>query len=210
MEFRTDSLERETLANEIYPTLINDGSFMGRHLQPTRVTKLVRTELVKKNLQLCSDAVSIGEDFQFSLCMFLDARHIEIIRDYFPYQYYMNGASMTMKHDRSYPEKIHIMRENLCRISDVKGMYDFKQQIWNDYLCLLILYTKGIVYKQKELPYSCLRTELRQLLTTPEVRKAICIHTMDKLTIAEKLFLFFMKHRLYYAIYAVVKLYFRN
>ena len=41
-------------------------------------------------------------------------------------------------------------------------------------------------------------------------RKAICIHTMDKLTIAEKLFLFFMKHRLYYAIYAVVKLYFRN
>lgn len=29
MEFRTDSLERETLANEIYPTLINDGSFMG-------------------------------------------------------------------------------------------------------------------------------------------------------------------------------------
>ena len=210
MEFRTDSLERETLANEIYPTLINDGSFMGRHLQPNRVTKLVRTELVKKNLQLCSDAVSIGEDFQFSLCMFLDARHIEIIRDYFPYQYYMNGASMTMKHDRSYPEKIHIMRENLCRISDVKGMYDFKQQIWNDYLCLLILYTKGIVYKQKELPYSCLRTELRQLLTTPEVRKAICIHTMDKLTIAEKLFLSFMKHRLYYAIYAVVKLYFRN
>lgn len=209
MGFSKDSLTKEDLNGEVYPALINDGSFLGRGLMPNRVTKLVRTELVLKNLAQCDDRVSIGEDYQFSLCMFLDADRVEIIRDYYPYIYYMNNASMTMKHDSSYPEKIHIMRENLCRISDAKGVYDLKPQIWNDYLCLLVLHTKAIVYKQKEKRYGQIRQEMRKLLTAAETKYALSVCRMPRLTMAEKLFLFFMRHRWYACIFLAVRLYFR-
>ena len=210
MELGTDSLQKKELSEVLYPTLINDGSFMGRRLQPNRVAKLVRSSLVKKNLDRCADEVSIGEDYQFSLCMFLDAERVEIIRDYFPYYYYMNNASMTMRHDRNYPDKIRIMRENLCRISDEKNVYDLKPQIWNDYVCLLVLHVKSIVYKQKTSPYRELKKEMKQVLTQPDVVKALEICCMPKLTLAEKLFLFFMKHQMYAAIWLVVRLYFRS
>ncbi len=210
MELGTDSLKKEDLKTVLYPTLINDGSFMGRRLQPNRVTKIVKAGLVKKNLDQCSDEVSIGEDYQFSLCMFLDAGRVEIIRDYFPYCYYMNGASMTMRHDKKYPDKIRIMRENLCRISDEKGIYDLKPQIWNDYVCLLVLHVKSIVYKQKQVPYCDIRKEMQGVLLQEDVREGLRLCHMPKLSMAEKLFLFFMKHRMYFAIWFVVRLYFRN
>ena len=210
MEFETDSLRKGQLSELLYPTLINDGSFMGRHLQPNRVTKLVKSDLVKKNLSQCADEVSIGEDYQFSLCVFLDAQRVEIMRDYFPYYYYMNEASMTGRHDKTYPQKIRIMRDNLCRISDAKQIYDLKPQIWNDYMGLLVLHTKAIVYKQKNLPYGEIRRELKKVLADEQVRRALSMYHMPRLTWAERLYLFFMKHHMYLAIYVVVKLYFRK
>lgn len=208
MEFATDSLKKEELSDLVYPTLINDGSFFGRRLQPNRVTKLVKADLVKKNLDLCADEVSIGEDYQFSLCMFLDAGRVEIIRDYFPYCYYMNGASMTMRHDKAYPDKIRIMRENLCRISDEKRVYDLKPQICNDYVSLLVLHTKSIVFKQRKTAYRKLREEMKEVLSREDVKEALATYDMPRLSVAEKVFLFLMKHRMYFMIWMIVRLYF--
>ena len=117
---------------------------------------------------------------------------------------------MTMRHDKTYPSKIRIMRENLCRISDEKQIFDLKPQIWNDYVSLLVLHTKGIVYKQKAVPYREVKNEMKEVLTQPDVKKALCMYDMPRLTTAEKLFLFFMKHRMYFAIWFVVRLYFRS
>ncbi|MBO4337356.1 MAG: glycosyltransferase [Lachnospiraceae bacterium] len=190
--------------------LINDGSFLGRVLMPNRVTKLTRRELVQKNLVLCNDEVSIGEDYQFSLCMFLDAEKIEVIRDYFPYHYRMQGESMTMHHDPGYMKKIGIMRKNLIRIADRKGADHLKDQIWNDFLCLTILHLKAIVYKQKDKPYRELKKEMHRVIRKRSVTYAMWHYDMPRLTFAEKLFIFFMRTELYFAIYACVRLYFRK
>lgn len=209
MEFKQQVFTPLELKEEVFPVLINDGSFFGRHLQPNRVTKLVKRELVHKNLSLCDDKVSIGEDYQFSLCMFLDAKKVVIVKDFFPYIYYMNNASMTMKYDENYMDKIRIMRENLSRISDAKGVYDLKPQIWNDFLCLTVLNLKGSIYKRKELSYKNHKAEMKRICTKEDVIEAMKCHTMSKLGIAEKLFLFFMKHHMYFCLYAAVRVYFR-
>jgi glycosyltransferase involved in cell wall biosynthesis len=209
MDFPVDVFEPATLQKEMFPVLINDGSFMGRKLHPNRVTKLVKTELVKKNLSLCSDAVSIGEDFQFSLCMFLDAKKVVVLKDYFPYYYYMNNSSMTMKYDSDYMHKIKIMKENLLRISQTKGGYDFSTQIWNDFLCLTVLHIKGGIYKKKQAPYAEHRADMKAVCSDPEVIQALKVYHMPRLTLAEKLFLFFMKHHMYLPIFLAVRIYFR-
>lgn len=209
MLYEKDTMTREDLEREIFPKLINDGSFFGRTLMPNRVTKLVKRELVQKNLPLCQDEVSIGEDYQFTLCMFLDADRIEIVRDFYPYFYYMNDASMTMKHDKNYMKKIDIMRENLCRISDAKNGFDLKPQIWDDYLCLTVLHVKAVIYKQKNLPYGEIRKELQQVLNHPPVAFAMNQNRMNRLHISEKIFLFLMKHKLYFMLYVLIRLYFK-
>jgi len=209
MEFPKDSFTVEELKNEMFPVLINDGSFMGRRLQPNRVTKIVLRELVQKNLDCCDDRVSIGEDFQFSLCMLLDAKKVVILKDYYPYYYWMNQASMTMKYDAEYMDKIKIMKDNLSRISDQKHIYDFKKQIQNDFLCLTVLHVKGSVYKRKSESYFTLRKDMEEICKDESVRKAMQEADMPKLTSAEKLFLFFMKHHMYFLIYLAVRVYFR-
>lgn len=209
MSFPQDVFTVEEIRKKMFPVLINDGSFMGRSLQPNRVTKLVRTSLVQKNLSLCDDRVGIGEDFQFSLCMFLDADKVVILRDYFPYYYWMNDSSMTMQHDVRYMDKIKILKENLSRISDAKNVYDFKPQIINDFLCLTVLHIKGGIYKRKGTPYSVLRKDMDEICRDPDVVDAIKAMNMPKLSAAEKLFIFFMKHHFYLAIYLAVRIYFR-
>lgn len=209
MEFPEQVFTVDTLKEQVFPVLINDGSFMGRHLQPNRVTKIVKRELVVKNLSMCDDRVSIGEDFQFSLCMFLDAKKVVIIKDFYPYYYYMNNSSMTMKYDEKYMEKIKIMKENLCRISDEKAAYDLKQQILNDFLCLTVLHVKGGIYKKKNAPYKEHKADMKKVCTDPVVVEAMKNYCMPGLSVAEKLFLFFMKHHMYFAIYMAVRIYFR-
>lgn len=209
MDFPLDVFSPAELQSSMFPVLINDGSFMGRHLHPNRVTKLVRTSLVKKNLELCDDAVSIGEDFQFSLCMFLDAERIVVLKDFFPYNYYMNNTSMTMRYDEAYMDKIKIMKKNLLNISRTKHSFDFETQIWNDFLCLTVLHIKGGIYKKKSAPYKEHRADMKQVCTDPDVIHALSVYDMPKLTAAEKLFLFLMKHHLYFLIFCAVRIYFR-
>ena len=209
MEFSRTVFTPGELVEEMFPVLINDGRFFGRHLQPNRVTKLVKRELVQKNLPLCDDKVSIGEDYQFSLCMFLDAKEVAAVKDFFPYIDYIYGDSMTLKYDDKYMDKIQIKSENLSRISDEKGIYDLKPQILNDFLCLTVLHIKGGIYKKKSAPYKEHRRDMAGVREREDVKKALYGHTMDKLTLAEKLFFFLLKHRMYFCIYMAVKIYFK-
>lgn len=209
MEFPKEVFDVEDLRQEMFPVLINDGKFMGRHLMPNRVTKIVKRDLVQKNLNRCDDAVSIGEDFQFSLCMFLDAQKVVIVKDYYPYYYWMNDGSMTMKYDEKYMDKIKIMKKNLIRISEEKNVFDFKPQIVNDFVCLTVLNVKGCVYKQKNQSYVKIRKDLQQICEDAQVKQAMSEANMPGLTLAEKMFLFFMKHKFYLFIYLAVRIYFR-
>ena len=58
--FEKEYYNRGELEN-LYPTLINDGRFFGRSLQPARVTKLYRRELVENNMLLCKEEVTVGK-----------------------------------------------------------------------------------------------------------------------------------------------------
>lgn len=204
-----DICKPEEMTETEIVALVNDGSFMGRRLQTSRVNKLVATSLVKENLGMCNEEVSIGEDFQFSLCMFLAAKKVVILKDYFPYYYFMNNSSMTMKYDPDYINKIKVLKENLLRIAKQKSEFDFEQSIWNDFLCLTVLHIKGGIYKKKTATYQEHRTDMKKVCNDEDVKKAINIYCMPNLTIAEKLFILFMKRHLYLLIYLAVRIYFR-
>jgi len=210
MQFPKNLYTADEMRTEVYPVFINNGKFMGRGLQPNRVSKLLRRSLVLKNMELCDNKVTVGEDYQFSLSMFLDARKIVIIPEYFPYFYFMHKKSMTGVFQPEYLDKIKKMKTNLIRISEYYGSYDFTSQIQNDFLCLAVLHLKEAAVRNKMSGFKVARNYMEKICKDQEVINAIQRHTMNGLTLPEKLFVFFMKHRLYLPAYLAVTLYFRE
>ncbi|MDD3660284.1 MAG: glycosyltransferase family 2 protein [Lachnospiraceae bacterium] len=209
MQLPKDSYIASEMIQEVYPVMINNGKFMGRGLQPNRVSKMIKRELVVKNMWLCDPEVSVGEDYQFSLAMFLDAEKIAIIPAFMPYYYYMHKQSMTGVFRPEYLESIKIMKKHLMRISDYFGKYDFSEQITNDFLCLAVLHLKEAAVRNRKKGYHCARGFMKAICTDPEVIAAVQEHTMNSLTYAERLFIFFMKKKYYLPAYMAVNMYFR-
>jgi len=210
MQLDKDNYSEKEMLRDVYPAMINNGKFMGRGLQPNRVSKIVKRELVQKNMWLCDSEVTVGEDYQFSLAMFLDAKKISVIHGFTPYFYYMHKKSMTGVFHPEYLNQIKIMKRHLLRISDYYGKYNFEEQITNDFLCLTVLHLKEAAVRNRHSGYRNARKFMKAICTDHEVVRALQLHTMHRLTMAERLYLFFMKKRFYLMAYIAVNLYFRQ
>ncbi len=201
--YRGEELKR------LYPTLLNDGSFIGRTIQPSRVTKLFRRKLVEQNLDLWDERVSVGEDLQMVFAAVLDADSICVIPDYYPYHYWYNLSSMTGQHDAHYLEKIKLLRERLEFLSDHAGVYDFRPQIRNDFLSLAVMAVKNEIWRNHEDSFGQVLQNVRDLCGDDSVREALEHHTMDRLGLSVKAYLFLMRHQMAWTCYVVTKVFFR-
>lgn len=210
MKLPREVYTKEQIRLELFPVLINDGSFMGRSMQPNRVSKLVRRRLILENMHLCDDSVSVGEDSQFSFSIFPEADKLVVLPDYLPYYYKVNRQSMTGGYDRDYLDKIKQMKKQMETIGRQKGVFDFSTQITNDFICLCVLHIKGEIVRNKKAGYMQNRSNMRRICMDETVREALRQYKMPNLTWAERLFLFWMKYHWYAALYAAVRIYFRN
>lgn len=208
----TNRLEEEVYRDEalqkLYATLLNDGSFIGRRIQPSRVTKLFQRELVEKNLELWDDRVTVGEDLQMVFGCVLDAACICQVMDYYPYHYWYNMASMTGGYDPDYLEKINFTRKQMEKISDQKGVYDFRPQIRNDYLSLAIMAVKNEIWRNHTDPFGTVLKKTKAMCRDVSLQEALRNHTMDRIGLSVKVYIFMMKHKLALPCYVVTKLFF--
>ncbi|WP_099469144.1 glycosyltransferase family 2 protein [Konateibacter massiliensis] len=201
--------ERADIEKEIYPTLLSDGSFFGRTIQPARVTKLYRRQIVLDNMKYCSDTVSIGEDLQLTFPVLCDAKRVCMIEDYFPYHYWINEKSMTGRHDEHYVVKIAETMNQLLNISIQKNVYDFFTQITNDFLCLTILGIKSEIMKNYKSGFRTVIKNLKKIFNMPEVREAIRTYDMPRLSLAEKIYIKLIKFKLYRCCFFITFVFFK-
>ncbi len=207
-DFQKEYYSRHEL-EELFPTLINDGRFFGRKLQPARVTKLYRKELVDKNMLLCKDEVTVGEDMQLTLPALLDAKSMSVVKDFYPYHYWFNQKSMTGKYDPKYLDKIKVMERRLKEVSAEKGIFDFAPQITNDFLGLAVIGLKNGVIRNTEGKKSALEI-IKRYCNDEAVVSALKNHTMDQLPVTIKVFLLLMQWKQYEVCYLICKIFFKN
>ena len=187
---------------------LNDGSFIGRTIQPSRVTKLFRRELVERNLDLWDERVTVGEDLQMVFAAVLDARGVCAVPDYYPYHYWYNMASMTGGHDPAYLQKIKLLRERMEKISDEKGVYDFRPQIRNDFLSLAVMAVKNEIWRNRRDPLGKVLENVSAMCRDASVQEALRNHTMDRIGLSVRLYIFMMKHGMAFSCYLVTKIFF--
>lgn len=200
---------RKEIAEKIVPVFLCDGSFDSRAIPASRAMKLYRRELISNNIKYCRDEVSIGEDLVITFACFQDCESICAIHDFYPYHYWINESSLTGKHDREYLKKLLILRKQLLYINKAKGGYDYSQQIVNDFLFLVLMCIKEEIHKNhSDTPKEVVR-RVKDICETKEVAEALQTYQMPKLMLTGKVFVFFMKHKLYWFMYLAIKAVFR-
>lgn len=200
--------EREDL-EALFPSLINDGRFFGRTWQSARVTKLFRTELIRRNMDFCDDRVSLGEDMQITIPVLLDAGRLCVVRDFFPYHYWINQKSITGQYDRGYMEKVKLLAERLRIISREKNVFDFSEQIRNDFLSMAVLAVKNEIYRNYKAGRKAVVANVRAICEDSQVREALERHTMDRLPASVKVYLWLMERGYYSVCYWGVLVFFK-
>ena len=206
--FKKEVYDRAEL-EALFPTLTNDGYFFGRTLQPARVTKLFRTELLRANVQFCDDKVAVGEDLQITFPVLLDTKKLCVVQDFYPYHYWINNKSITGQYDSSYIEKVKLLSGRLKNISDAKGVYDFTAQIRNDFLGLAVLAVKNEIYRNYRSGRRNVVANVKRICEDDMVREAMEKHTMDKLSASIKLYLWLMGKGHYNLCYWLVLVFFK-
>ncbi len=200
--------EREDL-EALFPALINDGRFFGRTWQSARVTKLFHKELIRKNMIYCDDRVSLGEDMQITIPVLLDARRLCVVQDFYPYHYWINNKSITGQYDRGYMDKVKLLAERLSAISREKGVYDFSDQIRNDFLSMTVLAVKNEIYRNYKAGRRKVVANVRDICEDSQVREALRNHTMNRLSASVKLYLWLMEKGHYNLCYWLVLAFFK-
>ncbi len=193
----------------LFSTLLSDGRFFGRTLQPARVTKLFRTELLRANVKYCDDRVSLGEDLQLTFPVFLDTEKLCVVQNFYPYHYWINHQSITGKYDSGYMDKVRLLTKRLLAISQDKDVYDFKPQIRNDFLSMTVLAVKNEIYRNYKAGRRIVTGNIRAICEDTEVRDALAHHTMNQLSLAVRFYLWLMKKGHYTACYWLVLFFFK-
>ena len=155
---------------------------------------------MERNLDLWDERVTVGEDLQMVFAAVLDARGVCAVPDYYPYHYWYNMASMTGGHDPAYLQKIKLLRERMEKISDEKGVYDFRPQIRNDFLSLAVMAVKNEIWRNHRDPLGKVLENVSAMCRDASVQEALRNHTMDRIGLSVRLYIFMMKHGMAYAV----------
>lgn len=136
----------EQLHTQVFPKLLNNGSYLSRGISPHRVGKLFCKHLLLDNLQYTDGRISYGEDLNVFFAAILDCRKLMILDDRKGLYYYrQNDASIIYTYKKRMFEQIALLRNKLLEIMEKKGNYDFTDQINADFWCLFLEYVKNEV-----------------------------------------------------------------
>ena len=132
------------LLEEVYPVMLNDGTYLGRRLTPHRCGKLFRKGLLTDNFSFCDTEISYGEDLNIFFPAILDCRCLVVLDD--PeglYFYRQNQGSIIHSYKKNMFRQITRLRAHLLDAMEAKAVFDFTDQLNRDYWCLFMEYVKN-------------------------------------------------------------------
>lgn len=123
--------ERQYLRNEIrqsiLPFFFSRGTMESPMILPSRWSKIVKRDLLIKNMPRLNDRFSIGEDDLTSFVIVSEAESIYNIADYFPYHYCRHEGSMMGNYGINTIYKLIDVYHELKKIAEEKNYSHYEQ-----------------------------------------------------------------------------------
>lgn len=137
--------DREALEKEVFIQLLGNEV---RKVSFSRCMKLIKRELICRNMKFCKPKIRMGEDVNIMLPALLDAERLVIMEKAHFYHYYFNQSSMVHKYDAGLYDNIKLLKQTIDEILAAKysenGKLDeMRRRADMEYLFLLMLVLKN-------------------------------------------------------------------
>lgn len=147
-QYQENVYDYKKIQEEIYNTIINNGGFQTRGIQVNRWGKLIKRELLSKNIKYCDTKISYGEDFNIMLPVFLDCRKICFVDETY-YHYRYNGQSILGKYNNRMYFQVELLYRILFQVIKDKNCEFLRAQLLADYLSSIVLCVKNEIKSEK-------------------------------------------------------------
>lgn len=190
------------ICTRIYPCLFGTNTLQSPAIHASRCIKLIRKELLMKNMKLLPQDLDIGENDLTTFAVILDVKSLYLFSDYYPYHYVRNSDSMVSKAS-SCPQDMYVKYRRVClelkKLADIKG-YPYKKQISWHFLWLVTMGLKKTAQDRRISFWNRCRI-LRCEYEADDVQKAVsdCRQVQKGFQTHEKIFLLLLKYRMYFA-----------
>ena len=127
--FEEGFYDRDRLEKEIFPRMLFGGRFYSFGVNPNCWSKLVRRELIEKNLLPVDERIRMGEDAAFIYPCLLDSQSISCIKTP-TYHYRITGQSMSTAYDEKLKDIIllpykRLKEKNAASDFDISSQLDY-------------------------------------------------------------------------------------
>lgn len=133
--FENGFYDRDRLEKEIFPRMLFGGRFYSFGVNPNCWSKLVRRELIEKNLLPVDERIRMGEDAAFIYPCLLDSQSISCLKTP-TYHYRITGQSMSTAYDEKLKDIIllpykRLKEKNAASDFDISSQLDYYLCIWS-------------------------------------------------------------------------------
>lgn len=189
----------------ILPKYFSNGNMESSILLASRCTKLFRREILLRNFDYLSDEISYGEDALTTFASVLSADAIYCMKDYFPYHYMRNNASMIGQYATFMFQKLLDLRRQMFRIAKIYD-YPYDNQIEAGFLSNVFLCMKKEICRNKTAGCREVCNSLRQMREHDVFIHAIQICSINKYNLKSRIFAYLIIHKRYFITYVMTKL----
>ena len=131
--------DKKKIESNIFPVLINDGVPLSRGVRICRWAKLIKKELLIRNLFWTDNQITIGEDLNIMFPVIMEASSIDILPKQYLYHYRANDDSIMKKVSSDMFSKVELLYKKELEIANYyRKIYDFTHQIELDFCDLSI------------------------------------------------------------------------
>lgn len=187
--------------DKIRSVLLCDRGAFNRPIAICRWAKIIRTDLVLKYSQYCTDQISYAEDQQLTLGILAGCKKIRLIDEY-KYYYQFNPDSILNSYRSNMWQKIVLLMRTIRKIPGIEEFPDFEFQYNTQYLLHMA---------------ECFRNEFNhhqfhkkfydEVLDHDEIRKALKAYGTEKMRRIDKIICHYAERKKYYSTWVVLELF---
>ena len=187
--------------DKIRSVLLCDRGAFNRPIAICRWAKIIRTDLVLKYSQYCTDQISYAEDQQLTLGILTGCKKIRLIDEY-KYYYQFNPDSILNSYRSNMWQKIVLLMRTIRKIPGIEEFPDFEFQYNTQYLLHMA---------------ECFRNEFNhhqfhkkfydEVLDHDEIRKALKAYGTEKMRRIDKIICHYAERKKYYSTWVVLELF---
>lgn len=184
---------KKQIEKELYPRMINAGGFQKRGLLLSRWGKMIRTELIRKNLKYCDPRISYGEDINIMIPVFCDCNIISIVdEEDADYYYRMNNESIIHTYKPTMYQQVEILYTQLYKVTCEKNIPILNAQIQADYLAAIVQCYKNELSNPNG--QEMIRSNITRIQENSRVQKAIEEVCWKNYELKNKVVIFSLQH----------------